>query len=103
MGSPDVASKRGAKTRLLTRLQGARWRRWSCTRVHAHMASPGVTGRSIRMWRQNVASLAHVASESRVATLDAASGVAGREVNTWRQGPRLPGTCLHNIIQYGMT
>ena len=72
---PDVASKRGHVAsisqvwrHLPTWRQGARWRR--------------------RTWRQNVASLAHVASGSQVAWPDVASkcGVTARQVRrTWRQ------------------
>ena len=67
---PNVASKCG----VTCPRQAARWHRWSCTRVNAN----GLTFRH-RTWRQNVALLAHVASEPR--------GVAGRGVKTWRQAP----------------
>ena len=106
---PGVESKRGLPTRrqgarwrrqmwrhLPTWRQAARWHRRSCTRVHAN----GLTWRH-RTRRDNVASLAHLVSESHMASLDVASkcGVRchrpTRRRRTWRQyvasgGPGLP-------------
>ena len=102
---PGGVAGRGVKMwrHLPTWRQGATCGRRSSASAHAS----GLTWRR-RTWRQNVASLAHVASGSHVASpgtwrQNVASGaidlrgVTGRGVKKWRHEARPPGTCLQNV------